>query len=148
MDFDIRLWTELRDEARRGVRKQLQAPIVGSDVRRDAIAFSTSNARAAGIGHLVRFEVKDVRDFQPPAGPPGTLICNPPYGERIGEGKELVGLYRTLGEVLQQRCAGWTAFVFTGNATLARHIGLPPVEQLPLFNGKIPCRLLKYQPGG
>ena len=146
IDFDVRLWTELRDEARHGVRKQLQAPLIGSDERRDAVSFSKNNARAAGVGHLIRFEQKDVRDFQPPQGPPGVLLCNPPYGERIGEEKELRGLYKTLGEVFQQRCAGWQAHVFTGNANLARHIGLTPVEQVPLFNGKIPCRLLKFDP--
>jgi putative N6-adenine-specific DNA methylase len=144
MDFDVRLWTRLRDEARRGVRQRLPAFVGGSDMRRDAIAFAVGNARAAGIGHLVHFEVKDVRAFQPPPGPPGVLLCNPPYGERIGEEKELRALYRTLGEVLQQRCAGWTAYVFTGNAALARHLGLTPAEQVPLFNGKIPCRLLKF----
>jgi len=144
MDFDIRLWTEIRDEARQGVRKQLPAPVVGSDIRRDAIAFSQGNARAAGVGHLIQFELKDVRDFRPPAGPPGTILCNPPYGERIGEEKELRGLYGTLGEVFRQHCAGWTAYVFTGNLGLAKHIGLPSVEQVPLFNGKIPCRLLKF----
>jgi putative N6-adenine-specific DNA methylase len=145
MDFDIGLWTALRDDARRGVRKALAAPVVGSDIRRDAIHFSGSNARAAAIGHLVRFEVKDVRDFQPPAGPPGVILCNPPYGERIGEEKELVGLYRTLGEVFRERCSGWRAFVFTGNARLARQIGLRPSAEVPLFNGKIPCRLLKFE---
>jgi putative N6-adenine-specific DNA methylase len=144
MDFDVALWAALRDEARRGVGKRLAAPVVGSDVRGDAVAFSVSNARAAGIGHLVRFEVKDVRDFRPPDGPPGTILCNPPYGERIGEEKELKGLYRDLGQVLRERCGGWTACVFTGNPRLAAAIGLEPAEQVPLFNGKIPCRLLKY----
>ncbi len=144
MDFDIGLWTALRDEARRGVHKQLPAPVVGSDVRRDAIAFAGGNARAAGVGHLLRFEVKDLKDFRPPAGPPGTIICNPPYGERIGEEKELRGLYRMLGEIFTAHCRGWTAYVFTGNAALARQIGLRPIEQIHLFNGKIPCRLLKF----
>jgi putative N6-adenine-specific DNA methylase len=144
LDFDIGLWTDLRDEARQGVLKRLEAPILGSDARRDAIAFSEGNARAAGIGHLTKFEVKDVRDFWPPAGEPGVIVCNPPYGERIGEEKELRGLYRTLGEVFRDRCPGWKAFVFTGNAALAREIGLTPVEQVPLFNGKIPCRLLRF----
>jgi putative N6-adenine-specific DNA methylase len=143
MDFDIRLWTDLRDDARRGVLKQLQAPIRGSDARRDAVAFATGNARAAGVGHLIQFDVRDVRDFRP-HGPPGTLICNPPYGERIGEEKELLSLYRTLGEVLKERLAGWTAYVFTANAALARAIGLEPLEEVALFNGKIPCRLLKF----
>jgi putative N6-adenine-specific DNA methylase len=144
LDFDIALWTDLRDQARRGVGKKLEAPILGYDLRRDAISFSQGNARAAGIGHLLKFEVQDVRDFRPLSGEPGVLVCNPPYGERIGEEKELRSLYRTLGEVLRQRCPGWTAFVFTGNAALAREIGLEPVAQVPLFNGKIPCRLLRF----
>jgi putative N6-adenine-specific DNA methylase len=147
MDYDVRLWTELRDEARRGVRHRLPAPVLGSDVRRDAVAFATGNARAAGIGHLLRFEVKDVRDFRAPDGPPGVIVCNPPYGERIGEEKELKPLYRALGEVLYQRCAGWRAFVFTGNARLAREIGMKPARGVPLMNGKIPCELLEFDLG-
>jgi putative N6-adenine-specific DNA methylase len=144
MNFDVELWTELRDTARRGVRKELPAPILGSDLRRDAVAFAIKNARAAGVGHLLRFTVQDVRDFQPPDGPPGVILCNPPYGERIGEEKELVSLYRTLGEVLRTRCGGWVAHVFTGNVMLARQIGTKPDEQIALYNGKIPCRLLKF----
>jgi putative N6-adenine-specific DNA methylase len=145
MDFDVALWAELRDEARRGVRPSLEAPILGSDVRKDAIAFARNNARAAGVGHLTRFELKDVRDFRPPPGPPGTLLCNPPYGERIGEERELGPLYRTLGEVFRERCGGWSAFVFTGNEALARQIGLTPARQVHLFNGRIPCRLLEFR---
>jgi putative N6-adenine-specific DNA methylase len=144
LDFDIELWLELRDQARRSVQKELTAPIVGSDIRRDAILFSRTNAKAAGVGHLIRFEEKDVRDFEPPPGPPGTILCNPPYGERIGEERDLKGLYQTLGEVLRNRCSGWRAFIFAGNARLARMIGLAPAAQIPLFNGKIPCRLLRY----
>src|SRR5262249_40466879 len=144
MDFDIALWADLRDEARRGGGKRLEAPVVGSDARRDAVSFSRTNARAAGVGHLLRFEVKDVRDFRPPPGPPGVIVCNPPYGERIGEEKELRSLYATLGEVLRERGGGWRAYVFTGNPRLAREIGLEPTEQVALYNGKIPCRLLRF----
>jgi putative N6-adenine-specific DNA methylase len=142
MDYDVRLWTGLRDEARRGVRKQLPATIAGSDVRRDAVAFAVKNARAAGVGHLLAFQVKDVRDFVPPAGPPGTLLCNPPYGERLGEEKQLRQLYRTLGEVFA-RCAGWRVFVFTAESAPLDQMQLPVAEQVPVFNGKIPCRLLR-----
>lgn len=147
MDYDVGLWTQLRDEARRGVGKRLPAPILGSDVRGDAVSFSGTNARAAGVGHLLNFERRDVSDFRPPEGPPGVILCNPPYGERIGEEKELRGLYRTLGTVLRERCPGWTAFVFTGNAMLARQIGLELADQIHLFNGKIPCRLLRFDLG-
>jgi putative N6-adenine-specific DNA methylase len=146
MDYDVELWTALRDEARRGVGKGLPAPVLAADVRGDAVAFAIHNARAAGIGHLLRFDKRDLRDFQPPPGPPGVLLCNPPYGERLGEEKSLFGLYRLLGEVIGQRCAGWTAWVFTGNPRLAEAIGLTPAEQVPLYNGKIPCRLLRFGP--
>ena len=93
---------------------------------------------------MLTFEVRDVKDFTPPEGPPGVLVCNPPYGERIGEEKELRGVYKTFGEVLKTRCAGWQAFVFTGNLSLARHLGMAPTDERPLYNGKIPCRLLHF----
>jgi putative N6-adenine-specific DNA methylase len=147
MDYDVELWTALRDEARRSVAKALPAPILASDVRGDAVSFAISNARAAGIGHLLRVDKRDVADFRRPEGPPGVLVCNPPYGERIGEEKQLRGLYRLLGEVFAQRCPGWSAWVFTGNPRLADAIGLAPAEQVPLYNGKIPCRLLRFEPG-
>ncbi len=147
MDFDIGLWTSLRDEARRGVGRALPASIVAADARGDAVSFAINNARAAGIGHLLRFDKRDVRDFQPPPGPPGVIVCNPPYGERIGEEKNLFSLYRLLGEVFAQRCAGWTAYVFTGNPRLAAAIGLMPAAEIALYNGKIPCRLLKFELG-
>jgi putative N6-adenine-specific DNA methylase len=144
MNYDVGLWTTVRDDARRQVAKQLPAPILGYDVRRDAMHFSDTNARAAGIGHLLQFKQRDLAKFTPPPGPPGLLICNPPYGERIGEEKELVGLYRTLGEVFRECCKGWSLWVFTGNAFLARQIG-KPAQVLDLFNGKIPCRFLRYE---
>jgi len=144
MDFDIALWTELRDQARRLVLPKLHYPVLGSDQRRDAISFSQGNARAAGIGNLVEFDVKDLHTFRPPDGPPGVLLCNPPYGERLGEEKELKGLYREMGKMFQEVCQGWKVFVFTGNAFLARQINLKPMRQIHLYNGKIPCRLLEF----
>ncbi|MBM4073478.1 MAG: RNA methyltransferase [Planctomycetes bacterium] len=144
MDFDIELWTELRDQARRDMLKQLPAVIAGSDLRGDAISFAKTNARTAGIGHLLRFDVKDIRDWRPPDGLPGTIICNPPYGERLGEERELRGLYQMLGKVLKERCRGWSAFVFTGNGRLARAVGLDVAERTHLCNGRIPCQLLRY----
>jgi putative N6-adenine-specific DNA methylase len=147
LDYDVALWTAIRDEARRGVLKKLPAPILGLDIRRDAIEHACGNARAAGIGHLLKFERQDVRDFHPPEGPPGTILCNPPYGARIGEEKELRPLYETLGGFFAKRCRSWTCCVFTGNEKLAKAIGLKVRESVPLWNGKIACRLLRFEPG-
>lgn len=146
MDYDVAEWAELRDEARRGVLRTLPAVVTGSDVRGDAVSFSIDNAKAAGIGHLLRFTKANVRDLTLSESEPGVVICNPPYGERIGEEKDLFPLYRMLGEVFRTRCVGGQAWVFTGNARLAHAIGLEPTESVPLFNGKIPCRLLRFDP--
>jgi putative N6-adenine-specific DNA methylase len=144
MNFDVTLWTLLRDEARRQVIARLPHPVLGYDRRRDVIRSAQGNARAAGIGNLVCFDVRDLADFRPPDGPPGVLLCNPPYGERLGDEKELKGLYQEMGKVFREACRGWKVFVFTGNAFLARRIDLKPIRQIHLYNGKIPCRLLEF----
>ncbi|MCI0683202.1 MAG: THUMP domain-containing protein [Gemmataceae bacterium] len=146
MNYDVALWAQLRDEARRGVKKSLPQPILGSDVRRDVVRHAQLNARAAGIGNLLRFITGDVKDFRPPESPPGVILCNPPYGERLGEEKDLIPLYRALGELID-RCAGWKVFVFIGNAFLARKIGHQLVRAVELFNGKLRCRLLEFTGG-
>ena len=144
MDFDVGLWTAVRDEARDGVLKKLPAIIGGSDVRADAVEHARANARAAGIGHLLTFARADLKDFRPPEGPPGVVICNPPYGERIGEEKELRPLYRRMGEVFAERCRGWACCVFTANDAPWREVRLKPTSVTPFWNGKIACRLLRY----
>ena len=146
LDFDVGLWSAIRDEARVGVLKKLPAYIGGSDIRRDAIHHAATNARAAGIGHLLAFKQMELREFRPPPGPPGVLICNPPYGERIGEESEMLPLYRQIGNAFAERCSGWTCFVFTSNDAPWREIGLKRAAVMPLWNGKIGCRLIKYLP--
>ncbi len=144
MDFDIALWTQLRDEARRRVLRALPSPILGSDAHRDSIHFSQENARAAGVGHLLHFTQRDLADFTPPEGPAGVLLCNPPYGERLGDERLLRGLYELLGRVVRERCPGWRLCVFSGNSRLLREINLPVEKDVNLYNGRLPCRFVCY----
>jgi putative N6-adenine-specific DNA methylase len=147
LDFDRPLWNAIRDDARHAVRKELPVPIAGSDVRQDAVDFARTNARAAGVGHLLAFDRLDVADARPPAGGragPGTLICNPPYGERIGEEDELIPLYRRIGEVAAEYWRGWRLLVFTSNTLLAKKVGLKVVQKAPFFNGALDCFLWEY----
>ncbi len=142
--FDRRLWTSVRDEARDKVLRTLPAAIRGSDVWRDAVEFARSNARAAGVGNLIPFDAMDLSKARPPDGPPGTIICNPPYGERIGDEKELAGVYRSLGGAFASHWPGWRLFVFTAGDELARAVGLRVMSQVSFFNGKIPCKLWEF----
>ena len=144
LDFDIELWTRLRDDARRRVASRLPAPILGSDAHRDSLHFSQENARAAGVGHLLKFTQADLNDFVPPEGPAGVILCNPPYGERLGEEQQLRGLYKSLGEITRERCRGWRLCVFSGNQRLLNEIKLPIEREFRLFNGRLPCKLICY----
>lgn len=143
LNYDIKLWTRIRDAARDLVRADLPHPIVGSDIRGDAIAFCESNSKAAGIGNLLSFTRADVRDFTPPPGPPGMLVCNPPYGERIGEDENLPETYRALGDAIR-RSPGWDAFIFASREAPVRAMGIKPKKRTSLFNGKIHCELMEF----
>jgi putative N6-adenine-specific DNA methylase len=146
-DFDKALWSAVRDEARRGVRPTAAHPIGGSDLRQDAVDFARTNAKAAGVGHLLRFERKDVSEVRPPSGSrPGLLVCNPPYGERIGEEAELEDVYGALGEVVSGCWPGWRLAVFTSNDHLAKRIRLPVRRKTPFFNGSLECKLWEFLP--
>jgi putative N6-adenine-specific DNA methylase len=80
-----------------------------------------------------------------PEGDKGVVIINPPYGKRLGDVEKLKDLYRQIGDVMKQRCRGWTGFVLTGNVELAKYIGLKASRRFVLFNGPIECRLLRYE---
>jgi 23S rRNA (guanine2445-N2)-methyltransferase / 23S rRNA (guanine2069-N7)-methyltransferase len=76
--------------------------------------------------------------------PPGLVIVNPPYGERLGTPTELVHLYTVLGERLRHEFAGWHAAVFTADAPLGKRLGLRARRKYEMFNGALPCTLLLF----
>jgi 23S rRNA (guanine2445-N2)-methyltransferase / 23S rRNA (guanine2069-N7)-methyltransferase len=71
------------------------------------------------------------------------VVTNPPYGERMGEARDLQPLYSTLGAQLKARAPGWTAYVLAGSDELGQRLGLRAARRLRVYNGAIPCRLLE-----
>ena len=141
--FDRGIWRELVRAARDEVLDTIPAPIVGHDISAKAVEIARSNSMRADVGDMVRFSQGDIRDLVPPSDP-GVILFNPPYGQRLGEEEELKVLYKEIGDVMKQRCKGYTAFLFTGNLELAKYVGLKATRRIVLFNGPIECRLLKY----
>ena len=72
-------------------------------------------------------------------------MLNPPYGERLGDKKELGATYRGIGDFFKKRCQGYRGYLFTGNLDLAKRVGLRTKRRIPFFNGEIECRLLEYE---
>lgn len=143
-DFEPQLWQEITTAAQDSRLAAPQALIWGSDRDRDILAQAQSNAERCGIAQHIKFAEAELSQLEAPADA-GVLICNPPYGERLGDASELGGLYKTLGDICKQRFKGWTAFILTGNKELAKKIGLKAARRLPVYNGSLACTLLKYE---
>jgi putative N6-adenine-specific DNA methylase len=137
----------LLKEAENSELSELKAPIIGCDRDLDILNQARINAEQCGVADKVTFTQKDLSVLSLLDAPAdrGVIICNPPYGERIGDVKELGDLYKLLGDVFKQSFKGWTAFVLTGNKELAKRVGLKAARRIPVYNGSIPCTLLKYE---
>lgn len=135
-------WHELLQEAREAQRP-IPAPIAGSDISGPMITMALKNARRANVLQHVKLRRSDISEVTSPAET-GIVLCNPPYGERIGEKKALQALYRRIGDVYKQRFRGHNGFIFTGNIELLKSVGLKTNQRIILYNGPIESRLVRY----
>lgn len=143
-DFDESLWQAIREEAQNRQLEALPALICGSDRDREVLKQARANAQKCGLDKHIKFSQTELYFLEAPADS-GLLICNPPYGERLGDAKELGDFYKLLGDILKQRFKGWTAYILTGNKELAKRVGLRASRRLPVYNGSLACTLLKYE---
>ncbi|MCC5601542.1 THUMP domain-containing class I SAM-dependent RNA methyltransferase [Nostoc favosum] len=144
LDFDLSLLEKLLQEAKDSQLDTLTAPIWGSDRDENIIEQAIHNAQNCGVDNHVWFSQMELADVVAPADS-GVLFCNPPYGERLGRDSDLGAFYKLLGDVLKQRFKGWTAFVLSGNKELSQSIGLKSSQRIAVYNGTLPCQLMKYE---
>lgn len=121
--FDPAAWKGLRGKGGRTATPALK--FYGSDRDAGAIEMSKANATRADLSELTVFQQNSVGALEAPPGPPGLVIVNPPYGDRIGDKKRLGGLYHALGERLRLNFSGWRVGIITNEAGLAHATGLP-----------------------
>jgi 23S rRNA (guanine2445-N2)-methyltransferase / 23S rRNA (guanine2069-N7)-methyltransferase len=146
---DASLWEQLCAEAR--TRRAARVPrrcILGSDIDADAVRMSLANVAQAGLADWVHVEKRGIEAVQRPGAQRGLLVCNPPYGERIGAESALPTLYEEIGLMMRERFQGWQAAVLTGNPPLARHLGVYARRTHRFMNGTIECRLLRFELDG
>ena len=143
--FQEGLWEEIRADVRKRLRRDgVAGRVIATDIDGQAIEAARQNARTAGVDHLMEFAVCDFADTEVPAGR-GIVVMNPEYGLRLGESRELQSKYKRIGEFLKRRCAGYTAYILSGNKKLTSALGLKASRRMVFFNGNIECRLLKYE---
>ncbi len=145
------IWLELREEAiarrRHGLAQELPE-IRGYDADLRVIRAAESNIASAKLDHWLRVTRKELKDFKKPTHKQiseGLVICNPPYGERLGEVESLKPLYGYLGERLKAEFQGWQAAIFTANPDLGKKMGLRAHKKYKFFNGALASELLLFE---
>lgn len=133
------------EEMKKQVILQPTIQIIASDISRKAIETAEKNARAAGVEHLIRFEVCDFYKTTIPQENKGIIFLNPEYGERLGDMDELEKTYERIGDFLKQKCKGYYGYIFTANMHLAKKIGLKANRRLDFYNSKLECKLFEYE---
>ncbi len=146
---DDTIWKEVKAEAQTRARQGLAAygsRFYGSDVDERVIERARRNARRAGIGELIDFVVKDVAQLNNPLpkGPYGTVISNPPYGERLESEPALIALHSLLGRIMKSQFGGWNLSVFSASPELLSCLQLRADKQFKAKNGPLDCVQKNY----
>ncbi|MCW5634259.1 MAG: class I SAM-dependent RNA methyltransferase [Rubrivivax sp.] len=149
-------WRQIHAEAKARVRTSA-VPVFAGDVSFRMTDFAARNAQRAGVRSAIEFKTADVLQRSPPAAPGfagGTLMLNPPYGERIEakgrqsqafEGAEAAGaFFAQLAAHWKREYAGWTAWVLSPQMRLPSLMRLKESRRVPLWNGPIECRLFRF----
>ena len=135
------LWQRAREEAIAGERVT-DFEVYASDIDPASVALSEKNARAAGVEDVVKVFRADARRISA-EGRRGTVVTNPPYGERLGTKGEAEALYREIG-VHFRSLAPWQVYVITSHPSFERFYGKRADKVRKLYNGMIPCYLYQY----
>jgi len=144
------LWQDLLAEAKERARVGLQqttSRFFGSDIDRRAIEISRANARSAGVASLITFNHQDVSKLTNPLpeGPVGTVLSNPPYGERLESEPALVALHNMLGRIMKSAFGGWGLSLFSASPELLSCLQLRADRQFKAKNGPLDCVQKNYQ---
>ncbi|WP_126533280.1 bifunctional 23S rRNA (guanine(2069)-N(7))-methyltransferase RlmK/23S rRNA (guanine(2445)-N(2))-methyltransferase RlmL [Serratia rubidaea] len=144
------LWREVVTEAQVRARRGLQettSRFFGSDIDRRVIDMARANARRAGVAELITFNVNDVSKLSNPLpeGPTGTVLSNPPYGERLESEPALIALHNMLGRIMKSAFGGWQLSLFSASPELLSCLQLRAERQYKAKNGPLDCVQKNYQ---
>ncbi|MCK9909673.1 methyltransferase, partial [Microbacteriaceae bacterium K1510] len=117
------LWRDARAETHDLAKFDRKLEIIGTDYDDEILKVARRNAMEAGVDEQIHFQRMDVRELRSKRKY-GYIICNPPYGERLGEWREVERLYREMGRVF----AGldtWSFYVITSDEEFDNHFGRP-----------------------
>jgi len=135
-------WREARRQAWDLMHKDVKLKIIGSDIDDEAIKIAKENAYDIELEEDILFIRKDFRNFEF-KDDYGVIICNPPYGERIGERKEVLKIYKDMGKIFGN-LSTYSIYVLTSNEDFERLYGKKADKKRKLYNGRIKVNYYQY----
>ena len=140
-DFDSDLWLTIKKDAE---SKIIDNPvhIIAYDIDPSAIKIAKNNAKKAGV--MINYQCQDFLTSKSQINH-GTIIINPPYGERMKEKDEIIPFYQDIGTHLKHAYEGCDAWIISSNMRALKFVGLRPSQKNPIFNGPLECRYNKYE---
>lgn len=136
------VWNEERDRAKSLEITDSRFVAYGSDIDEKTLEIAKANAVRAGVDKYITFEKKDICNFAPKSEK-GTVICNPPYGERLLDLKEAERLYKVMGERFKPQ-RGWGYYIISPSEDFELFFGKKADKRRKLYNGMIKCQLFMY----
>ncbi len=135
-------WQRAREEAFRAQRTDVELRISGFDIDADAVKLAKLQAENAGVAGQIHFQAQDVRDLRSRYSH-GYIVCNPPYGERSGEIRQVESLYREMGAVFGS-LDSWSYYILSAHPEFEKFFGRKADRKRKLFNGGIKCDYYQY----
>lgn len=139
-DFDADLLSDIADDTPEV--SEFKYTIAGSDLNPGAVKAAEMNIKSAFLSKKINVQLKNFFDLRP-ATASGTIITNPPYGERL-QPNDLQIFYRKIGDKLKSDFTGYEAWIIGSNTELMNFIGLRPERKIKLYNGALECSFRKY----
>jgi putative N6-adenine-specific DNA methylase len=136
-NFDAKLWKQIKEDAQANI-KESEATFIGSDSVFKVIEIARENVTRAGLDEDIRLSNKRFEDTKPPEGG-GTVIMNPPYGERL-QVEELNDFYKMIGDKLKKDFKGFNVWIISSSKEAMKKVGLQASKRMLLFNGALECK--------
>jgi len=135
-------WREARKETHDRADYNRNLDISGTDINSKIIDSARKNAADAGVGDLIHFQVRPLADLSSKKNY-GKVICNPPYGERLSEQKEVEKLYKQMGGIFK-KLDTWSFYIITAHENFESFFGKKATKKRKLYHGNIKVHYYQY----
>ena len=144
LDFKKDIFIHERNKAKNKIINYQKLPkIIGCEINKKVFEQAEVNIALAGLKNYIELINNDFLKLQFNT-PRGLILCNPPYGKKLGNENELISLYQEMGSFLKTNFSGWEFWLLSGNPHLTKYLKLKSSLKIPVSNGGLECRWIKY----